>query len=284
LGEPSFGFRWPDYLHMGFTPEHVPELLRMALDEELGEWGSPECWATVYAWRVLGQLRAEAAVEPLLRFFLAEAAKEYEEQDEWAVLEIPEALAWIGPPALPALLRLLSKEVAAAIRFVVPDTLERLAEHHPAERDRVVATLVRELEDVGNTDPELIGSVVAALMAMRAVEAAPAIESAFRADRVDIAIPGDWRGRAGRAWSAGRAPDSPPQVRNPSAPPTGPRSRRTPDTPARSQATGEEETGEAVAAEESEEVSAKGGPGGRPLRCSLQRWKSNLPARGSKGG
>lgn len=32
---------WPDYLKLGLTGEHVPELIRMALDEEL-HWADSE--------------------------------------------------------------------------------------------------------------------------------------------------------------------------------------------------------------------------------------------------
>jgi hypothetical protein len=48
--------------------DQVPELIRMALDEDL-HWAdteSAEVWAPLHAWRTLAQLRAEAAVEPLI--------------------------------------------------------------------------------------------------------------------------------------------------------------------------------------------------------------------------
>ena len=52
-----------DYLGMGFTREHIPELIRMVEDEILrslpvDEKGTsrPETYAQVHAWRVLAQL------------------------------------------------------------------------------------------------------------------------------------------------------------------------------------------------------------------------------------
>lgn len=57
---------WPDYLALGFTHEHVDDLIRMGTSEELN-WAdsdSPEVWAPIHAWRVLGQLKAEAAITP----------------------------------------------------------------------------------------------------------------------------------------------------------------------------------------------------------------------------
>ena len=66
--------QWPDYLELGFKPEHIPDLIEMATDEKLnkGDPKSLEVWAPVHAWRTLAQLKAEEAVEPLttlLRMF-----------------------------------------------------------------------------------------------------------------------------------------------------------------------------------------------------------------------
>ena len=56
-----------------------------------------EFWAPIHALRALGQLRAEAAIEPLLA--LIEIARE----NEWIVNEIPEVISMIGLSALPTL-------------------------------------------------------------------------------------------------------------------------------------------------------------------------------------
>src|SRR3954447_20881997 len=90
---------WPNYLDLDLGPEHVPELIEMATDEELN-WAdseSLEVWAPIHAWRTLGQLRAEAAVEPLLSLF------EDLEDSDWVLEELPEVLGMIGSAALPAL-------------------------------------------------------------------------------------------------------------------------------------------------------------------------------------
>ena len=73
LGDPRQEGRivseWCDYPALGLTAEHVPELVRMALDDDLHwcDWERAEVWAPLHAWRALGQLRAESAVEPLRR-------------------------------------------------------------------------------------------------------------------------------------------------------------------------------------------------------------------------
>src|SRR2546421_13036934 len=62
---------WPNYAELGLGPEHIPDLIRMATDNELlwADSESLEVWAPIHAWRALGQFRAEAAIEPLLTLF-----------------------------------------------------------------------------------------------------------------------------------------------------------------------------------------------------------------------
>jgi len=69
--------KWPDYQELGIGPEHIPDLIQMATDEELNEADveSREVWAPTHAWRALGQLRAVEAVEPLHLFSLRQFAR-----------------------------------------------------------------------------------------------------------------------------------------------------------------------------------------------------------------
>src|SRR5207247_2747483 len=77
---------WPEYLELGIGREHIPDLIRMATDEEL-RWAdseSLEVWAPIHAWRTLGALHAEAAIEPLLSLL-----KEIDENDDdWVQEEL----------------------------------------------------------------------------------------------------------------------------------------------------------------------------------------------------
>src|SRR5436305_13614282 len=92
---------WPQYLELGIGPEHIPDLIRMATDGELrwAEEDSDEVWAPIHAWRTLGALHAEEAIEPLLSLF--KNIEEYD--DEWALEELPDVYGMIGPAAIPAL-------------------------------------------------------------------------------------------------------------------------------------------------------------------------------------
>ncbi len=83
---------WPHYLELGLGPEHIPDLIRLATDEEL-IWDDSdrlEVWAPLHAWRALGQLRAKEAIEPLLSLF------EPLEENDWAMEELPDVLGMIG--------------------------------------------------------------------------------------------------------------------------------------------------------------------------------------------
>jgi hypothetical protein len=180
---------WPNYLDLGLKSEHVPELIEMATDKELN-WAdseSLEVWAPVHAWRALGQLRAVSAIEPLLHLF-----HELEEID-WACDELPQVYGMIGREAIPALARYLDNASHGLWpRVTAAFSLERIAAGDPSARGECVTLLSRQLERFAENDPSLNGLLITYLLDLRAVEAAPLMERAFAADRVDISIRGDW--------------------------------------------------------------------------------------------
>jgi len=95
---------WPNYLALGLSAEHVPELISMAADRELRdleeveyEEDDPDYWAPIHAMRALGQLHAEAAVEPLVNLMTVLG------DDEWMFEELPAVFCMIGPVAIPFL-------------------------------------------------------------------------------------------------------------------------------------------------------------------------------------
>jgi len=184
------GFReWPNYLDLGLGPEHADELIEMATDEELN-WADPDdlgVWAPVHAWRALGQLRATAAIEPLLHLL-----HELEDND-WASDELPVVYGMIGWEAIPALSRYLEDERFGLYPHIAAaGGLEQIGLTDPSARAECVEVLSRSLERFGENDPSLNGFLVGYLVDLRAVEAAPLMERAFAGGHVDVMVVGDW--------------------------------------------------------------------------------------------
>ena len=193
LGEARDPNEWPDYPALGLGPEHVRDLIRMVTDRRLyqADDESAETWAPIHAWRTLGLLRAEDAIEPLLA--LEEGFAEDDNWMDWIAIEVPEVLGLIGPAAIPTLAAHLSDaslDLSPRIRAV--SSLERIGDLHPDARDECVAILTRQLAEFDTNHPELNGCLVDALVQLRAIEAAEVIERAFAAGRVDEILPGDW--------------------------------------------------------------------------------------------
>jgi len=182
---------WPNYLARGIGPEHIPDLIRMVEDDELNGAGSDslEVWAPAHAWRALGQLRAEAAVEPLTRLLY----RIDEFHDDWVGEEVPDVFGMIGSSATPALTDYLMEPLHELwARTAAAHGLAEIGKRHPEARDDCVAALTQVLEGFADHDPTLNGFIISYLVDLKGIEAAPVMERAFAADRVDISILGDW--------------------------------------------------------------------------------------------
>jgi len=180
---------WPNYLELGLGPQHIPDLIRMAADEELNwsEAESLDVWAPLHAWRALGQLRAEAAIAPLI------ALRETLEESDWAREELPEVLGMIGPAALPPLTALLADiTYDDELRFGVIISIEKIGTRWPEARAACVETLMKQLELFEENDPEINGFLALSLAELHAIETAPLVERAYAARCIDPTIMGDW--------------------------------------------------------------------------------------------
>jgi hypothetical protein len=183
--------RWPDYRQHGLAPEHIPDLIRMATDEELNlaDSDSLEVWAPMHAWRALGQFRAESAAGPLLSLLHWID----DNDDDMINEEVPEVLGMIGPAAIPAVVEYLADASHGLwARVAAASSLKEIGQRHPDSRDECVAVLTRQLEHFGEQDKSLNAFLVGPLRDLGAVESAPVMERAFAANRVDIGVQGDW--------------------------------------------------------------------------------------------
>ncbi len=178
---------WPDYLAFGFTTAHIPELIAMAGDSALyhGDQDGLEVWGPVHAWRTLGQLGAEEAVQPLVQLF-------DDFDDDWFAEELPTVFAMIGPASIPALEKFLANDAVDAMdRISIPNCLEHIAKDHADARQRCVGVLTCQLEKYEDTAPILNGFLIGSLCDLKAVESIYLIREAYARECVDITVEGD---------------------------------------------------------------------------------------------
>ena len=184
LGDP--GHDWPDYrAELGVHDEHIPALIHLACDGRLLANDTNDGWAPVHAWRALGQLRAEAAIAPLLDLMSVL-------DEDIADIELPIVLGMIGAAAMPHLAHVVGDRTKSSIVVANALTaLQQIATRHPGERAACVRIIERPLSPLADPDREVAGFAVASLMDLRSVESIEIIRDAYRRGAVDVSIPGD---------------------------------------------------------------------------------------------
>ena len=174
---------WPDYVQeLGLGAEHIPDLIGMGTDPELNsrEPDDLAVWAPLHAWRALGQLRAEAAIEPLL-------PQLDNLEDDWAGENLPEVYGMIGPAALPTLLAYMDdpgRDISGRIRGI--RAVEQVGRFHPDSYEHVVDILLERLHepDEAKGEDEVNAFLVSSLTDLKAPRALPHILQAFDDDWV----------------------------------------------------------------------------------------------------
>ena len=199
LGEPEDRIEWRDYRALGLGPEHVPDLIRLATDVDLVMASDLEAgqddpavdalgWAPQHALRALGQLGAVEAIDPLF-----EAVGRFRELHDFWIGDFDDVMGHLGAAAIPACERhIADASLDEYERMVAAESLEQIARRHPELRDRCVAALTTELGNHESLTPGLAGLIVGSLVQLKAVEAAPVIEAAYAADRVERFFAGTW--------------------------------------------------------------------------------------------
>lgn len=178
-----------DYLADGFNESHIPDLIRIVEDDEMANGETDQAWAQPHAWRILGQLRAEDAIVPLI----GQLHYIDDRFDDAIQEEVPEVLAQIGPAALdPVADYLADQNNGDWARVAAIATLEEMSKTHPTTRARCIEILAQQLEHFAEQSEVVNASLIDRLTELGAVEAAPIIERAFASGRVDLALRGDW--------------------------------------------------------------------------------------------
>ncbi len=191
FGEPvgEVAEEWTDYpAQFGFDAGHVDDLIRMACDEALNLATSEndEIWAPVHAMRALGQLRAEAAVAPLLEFIATDAGEYTPEYG------LPEVFGMIGQPAIaPVAGYILDRSKPTLPVGTAIEGLGQIAKRHPQCRSACVETLEQRLRLPAPVDPTINGFAVSALIDLAEVGSIDVIRDAFQRGVVDVSFAGD---------------------------------------------------------------------------------------------
>ena len=138
-------------------------------------------WTPIYAGRVLGQLRATAAIDPLIEF-----ARTHPDDDHLVLSIVMES---IGPAAIDALLGWLRRPALHEWEHMTPiDALERIATAHPAEYGRITSALAALLLDFDLRSKELNALVCDALFDMEAETYRPLVANVLRQGAFDAEL------------------------------------------------------------------------------------------------
>jgi hypothetical protein len=184
------GKKWPDYVQeLGFTAEHVPQLIQLMTDEALwiADFDSLEVWATAHAWRVLAQLKAVEAIEPLLALFVEHG------DDDYLNSETSQVLALMGPEVLPKLPpHLENRHLSEWAKVAMALGIRKIGEQYPDSQPACIELLHHQLKDYHTNGDGLNGWLVAGLVKFKALGAAPLIEEVYAKGDIDEMCAGTW--------------------------------------------------------------------------------------------
>jgi hypothetical protein len=143
----------------------------------------------ITAWRTLADLKAGAAVEPLVNLLTHLG----DESDDWVFEELPHVFGKIGEPAIGPLTRLAADDSKPdSIRSIAARGLHRVAHYHADTRDRIVACLTEMMANAVDGHLHFNTTLLTELVDLRAVEAAEPIERAFAGNLLDVGMMGNW--------------------------------------------------------------------------------------------
>lgn len=178
---------WFDYVEAyDLTDEHIPALIQLATEEELDWEDEGECYAPIHAYRALGQLRAEAAIQSLVGLLDGD-------DSDWFMEDLPTVFGMIGPACILALTDYLNRaEPSAWSKAAAASGLEKIAACYPEHRDECVKLITEALSRYQQQPPELNGSLVALLLNLQASESVSVIEKAYKEGPMDEMVCGSW--------------------------------------------------------------------------------------------
>lgn len=169
------------------SQDAVAPLLEVALDTEALMGPEPDSLGPVHALRLLGELKASSAAEPLLNAVPLPVPEQGGQGGFLWSQEVPQIVANFGADVWPIALRIVDDlETPPLRRGAAYATLSFLATTTPELRADIVAALRERLDR--EPDNTARGYIVAALAQLQAREAYAEVMEAFKARRVDRTI------------------------------------------------------------------------------------------------
>lgn len=187
----------PDYLEMGFSRAHIPELIRLVQDFELAnlpwdenEQESDAVYGQMHAWRTLTQLQATEAIPAMLNLLQSLD----DNFDDYISTEVPRALGMMGEAALIPSYELLKNQLHGAnARIHAASTIAEIGKRHPELRRNCVRLLSDVLVDYKHNDSGVNSFLILGLATLKSQEAVLLVEKAIRDGFVDTQFSGDFR-------------------------------------------------------------------------------------------
>lgn len=179
--------QWPNYVKdYGLTDADVPELIQLAVEDDLDWQDDVEWYAPIHACRALGQLRAESAIQALIALLA-------DRDNDWFMEELPVIFGLIGPASIPALTDYLnSTRTSLWSKVAASGGLEQIASYYPEHRNECISLLTEALSHHQQQPPELNGNLVSRLLDLQAVESVDVIEKAYKEGPMDEMVCGSW--------------------------------------------------------------------------------------------
>ena len=143
----------------------------------------------VTAWRALADLKAEAAVQPLVDMLCGLG----DEFDDWAAEELPHVFGKIGESAIQPLTNVATSDRHPEfIRTIAARGLRCVADYHANTRERIVHCLSELMARADEEHLDFNSTLLVELVELGAVSAAESIERAFAGDLLDVGMMGTW--------------------------------------------------------------------------------------------
>ncbi len=179
---------WPDYPATGISEKDIPELIKIVTDKDLLKLDgkNPMVWASLHAWRALGQLKAVLAIEPIIAML-----EEYN-NDDYAMSELPIVIGMIGGDAIAPLGNYLMDDTKDEwARVIAANSFTKIALKSPEKRNECVNILSGFLDVATSDTASLNGLIAADLVDLDAKEAIESIRNACQRDIIDEGVQGD---------------------------------------------------------------------------------------------